>query len=355
MGGEPQFGVDDCRGPCDLRAINGGYSNHGSPDNPARVYRRGQTVLMKYARNNHGPGGFIRLTLVKPEDMMDKSKHAKNAFYYTCWGANPRRAASNELGKDKYGFSFIGSDAQQHAFPPGYYVMNVKIPTCVPDGKYVLGWVWYGGTGSPIVSEQQQEPKPWGYFGDYWSCSYIEIKGGVPLERECKPVFNNDMTKYSSEGCMSANDAPGKCTYEPCKVTGKYQKPKEFKDGNMPAPLTPAHFGAPSPGGRTSPPRTDPPKTSAPGTTGRTTTGRTTRPVTEGAPTEQEKKKACKCIAVGARCWKKLAARTGGRCGMKTEITAQPAACRDACCGFCRGRLGNRFCQSDNVKSICRI
>lgn len=330
-----------------MRAIKGGYSNFNSPSKPAAVYRRGQTVTMKYQRNNHGPGGFIRLSLVKPEDMMNKKKHEENAFYYTCWGANPRRAASNERSKDRYGFSLIGSDSQQHAFPPGYYTMSVKIPTCIPDGKYVLGWVWFGGTGSPVTSEHQQEPKPWGYFSDYWSCSYIEIRGGS-LDSQCKPVFNNDMTRWSSEGCMSANDAPGVCSREPCKVTGRYQKPRPFKNGNSPSALKPEHFGGVSP--RAGPP----PTTAGPRTSMRRSTMRSTRATTNGGGlSEQQRKKACKCLFVGSRCWRKLAAKTGGRCGQRTNLLAQPSVCRDACCGFCRSKRSYRFCKGDNIRRVC--
>lgn len=242
LGGEPQFGVETCAGPCDLRAIEGGFANYDSPDKPAAVYARGQTVRMKYQRNNHGPGGFIRLTLVSPDKMMDKSEHAKNAFYYTCWGANPAKAKPNELDRDRFGFSMIGSDGEQHDHAKGYYVMDVKIPPVVPDGKYVLGWVWYGGGGGLSEGNFQQEPTGGGYFGDYWSCSFIEIRGGQKLRNSYTPVFHNDMKKFSKEGCMSANNAPGICSYEPCYVTSYYQKPAPFADGTAPEALTPDHF-----------------------------------------------------------------------------------------------------------------
>lgn len=40
----------------------------------------GQRVHMKYQRNNHGPDGFIRLTLGDPDMMMNKKEREKNAF-----------------------------------------------------------------------------------------------------------------------------------------------------------------------------------------------------------------------------------------------------------------------------------
>lgn len=167
---------------------------------------------MKYQRNNHGPGGFIRLTLVSPEKMMDKSEHEKNAFYYTCWGANPTEAGADELDRDQFGFTFIGSDGEQHGHAKGYYTMDVTIPPVIADGKYVLGWVWYGGMGGEIQGNFPQEPVTYGYFGDYWSCSYIDIQGGVELQSSYTPVFTNDMTQFSELGCMSANNAPAVCS-----------------------------------------------------------------------------------------------------------------------------------------------
>ncbi|KAI0560108.1 hypothetical protein FGB62_125g09 [Gracilaria domingensis] len=174
---------------------------------------------------------------------MSKAAHKRNAFHYSCWGAKPVRAASNELEKDKFGFTLVGSDGEQHSSPKGYYAAEVTIPTCVPDGDYVMGWVWYGGTGGSIEGNDPQEPVPWGYFGDYWSCSFVRIEGGAALASSCDPVFVNDMGQFSEEGCMSANDEPGICASEPCKVDGTYQKPKSFKNGNRPEPLTPENFG----------------------------------------------------------------------------------------------------------------
>ncbi|CAN8069705.1 unnamed protein product [Agarophyton chilense] len=244
VGGEPQFGLLNCPGPCDLSSIHGRYhySNYGSSENPARVFRRGEQATIKYQRNNHAPGGFIRLSLVPPNQIMDKDVHKRNAFHYSCWGANPVQAARNELDTDRFGFTFIGSDGEQHGEPKGYYTSQIIIPNCIPDGDYVLGWVWYGGTGGSVLGNYPQAPKPWGYFGDYWSCSFVRVQGGTPLAESCHSAFVNDMSQYSDAGCMSANDEPGVCASEPCKITGRYQKPRAFKDGAQPAPLRPEYF-----------------------------------------------------------------------------------------------------------------
>lgn len=95
-----------------------------------------------------------------------------------------------------------------------------------------------------------KKPHPVGLFADYWSCSLVEIKGGVPLKSSFKPVFVNELNRVWKDGCNAANDAPGICTYEPCVVPGKLQKPKEFKNGKSPKSLTPKDLRDNSPGAR---------------------------------------------------------------------------------------------------------
>lgn len=368
-----------------MRAIDGGYSNFDSPDNVAATYRRGQRVRMKYQRNNHGPGGFIRMTLVPPEKMMNKKEHDKNAFYYTCWGANPTAAGSDELGKDQYGFGLIGGDGEQHEHSKGYYTMDVTIPPVVPDGKYVLGWVWYGGVGGSIQGDEQQEPTPYGYFSDYWSCSYIEISGGDALQSSYTPVFNNDMKKFSDVGCMSANDAPGVCSYEPCEVTGDYQVPRPFLDGNVPMDITPEHFGGSSPAGveptpvsvEATPEPVDPPTTGADPSSPEPVVMESPEPVTMDytpAPMPVEmsippqtgdrdlekeltivKKRSCRCLAAGDRCWRKLANLTEDYCVKNTAAEDQPQICIDSCCDYCAAglRMSRWLCQKEEIKAVC--
>lgn len=332
VGGEPQFGVLNCPGPCDISAIKDGSANFGSPRNPATTFRRGQTYSIKYQRNNHPPGGFVRLTMVSPSKMMDKKEHDKNAFYYSCWGANAVKATPGELREQRY--SITGSDGKHHDLPPGYYTTNVKIPAVIPDGDYVLGWAWYGGTGGGKVENNgpaKVKPAPWGYFSDYWACSFVKVQGGAPLAAKHTPVFNNDMRQFSSEGCMSANDALEVCSSEPCKVTGKYQKPREFKNGKTPRPLTPQDFRgftpkSPSNVNRPTQPRTQPP-----------TAGR----------------RSCRCIAQGGKCWKWLAEGTNNRCRAYTGSYNQPSMCKEMCCSHCENRRGTRLCRNQAVMNVC--
>lgn len=339
MGGNPNPGR--CPGPCDLTAIEGRYANYYSPDTPAAVYARGQRVQIKYQRNNHGPGGFVRHTLVPPSEMMSKAAHARNAFSYSCFGATPVRAGGSEIGEDKWGFSLVGNDGSK-GIEAGYYVSTVTIPDVVPDGKYVLGWVWYGGTGGPVSNGPYTEEPYWkGFFGDYWSCSFVEVRGGNPLAAEFTPVFDNDMDRWSDVGCRAGNDAPGVCNDEPCHTVAEYQAPREFK-GGAPAPLTPENFGGV---GEESGETTEPEPTGVMPRSG----------TLEEAVDDASLKKACQCLALGTRCRASTSRRTAGLCKKKTPPEYQDAACRDGCCDFCqrRGTGYQKVCAATNVRRVC--
>lgn len=344
MGGNPNPGT--CRGPCDLRAIEGRFANFYSPDTPAAVYRRGERVHIKYQRNNHGPGGFVRHTLLPPDQMMDKAAHERNAFSYNCFGANPVQASSSELGADKWGFSLVGNDGKKVA--PGYYVSTVTIPDVVPDGKYVLGWVWYGGTGGDVSNEPYTQDPWWkGYFGDYWSCSFVEIRGGNDLVSTYTPVFDNDLSQFSEEGCMSANDSPGVCTDEPCIVKGRYMKPRPFKDGRVPPALTTDNFGgfqrAETEEEEVEPLDIDP----------RSGTGPVA--VDRDSADFRVMKSTCQCIALGTRCRRRTAKKTKGYCEKLAAPESQLSGCRNTCCNFCKvpTRENRKVCDASNVRAVC--
>jgi len=132
-----------CGGPCRIERLQPSPHkiNYFPPNKPAAVWKRGQKVTVKYARNNHAPGGFVRLTLVPVENMMDKKIHTRNAFHFSCWGAHPKQASSNEKTRDKWGFSLVGSDGREKGVAAGYYTELITIPDVVPDGEYIFGWV----------------------------------------------------------------------------------------------------------------------------------------------------------------------------------------------------------------------
>lgn len=285
--------------------------------------------------------------------MMSKAAHSRNAFSYSCFGATPVIATAEERSVDRWGFSIVGNDGKTTS--PGYYESTITIPPVIPDGKFVLGWVWYGGTGGE-TSDVPYTEEPWwkGYFSDYWSCSFVEISGGVPLEREYRPVFENDMKQFSSMGCMSANNAPGICVREPCVVEGKYQKPLPFASGAGPGMLTPEHFG-----GKTS----DAPAGSVAPSPSPSPTPEVEDEMAmyyyEGVGgmmklDEEEvgrSQRACMCMVRGTKCDGPSATMTGRTCRHRTEAGKQPEKCLKRCCDYCSMRFEGKL-ESDRAK-IC--
>lgn len=260
-----------------------------------------------------------------------------------------------ERKADQWGFSLVGNDGygQRHKQAMGYYVTTITIPPVIPDGKYILGWVWYGGTGGPVSNWGYRNEPFWkGYFGDYWSCSFIEIKGGRPLQAQYTPVFKNDMKQFSKEGCMSANDIPGRCRYEPCIVYGKYQKPWPFKSDKGPEPLTPDHFRSNAVTGRS-------------GGAGPIESPDFVLPKLpdEPAPREYYKKKdplwrqkrnACRCIGEDNRCGEGTAWRSV-HCKRWVKAEDQHWRCKRSCCQLCKlgvEELAN-LCINLKVKAVC--
>lgn len=249
--------------------------------------------------------------------MMDKEKHSANAFYYSCWGANPVVAQPDDFGTDEYGFSYVGNDGEQHDFEVGYYATEVEIPKCVPDGYYVFGWAWYGGTSGTTSGNFQEEPKPYGNFGDYWSCSFVRILGGGPVESSCDPIFDNDMSTYSSIGCMASADRPGVCAVEPCYRAGKYRKPQHFKWGS-PLPLTPENFEY------------------------------------SGPPPRSVSLNVCKCLAKSWSCTNDMSAKTLGYCKGYTGSYDQNILCKQTCCDLCEKEPWLTVCGKRSVRRLCR-
>lgn len=76
------------------------------------------------------------------------------------------------------GFSITQEDGLEHDLDGiAYYTNLVTIPTHVPDGEYILGWTWYGGTvgGTEVANTNTAPPGERSSFGTYWACSYIAI------------------------------------------------------------------------------------------------------------------------------------------------------------------------------------
>lgn len=171
--------VSSCGGPCPTRWKR----EDQVPNNPSVRVQRGQYVRFNVLRNNHA-GGFSRYSIVNIKYMHNKNAHRRNAFNFGC--SDVRRTKCDPRYKkrdcqfDKTNF---------------YYIHWVKIPTCIPDGVYVLGWAWYGGG------------ERWGLFGDYYDCLFIRIKGG-PFTRKYKPSFVAGPTSTGKNGKCRATVNP---------------------------------------------------------------------------------------------------------------------------------------------------
>ncbi len=382
MGGELRFGRTYCRGPCDLSSLKIGRAEYNQirrgvdvfenrskkprtkfypPNKPAEVYRRGQIVRMVYTRNNHGPGGFERYALIPLSyDWMNKAVHTRLTFRYSCWGENPQIAQPNEMGRDEFGFSLVGTDGDNHRFAKGYYVNKVEIPDVVPDGKYIIAWAWFGGCGCRVTSSKAVESCGTSYFSDYWSCSFIEIKGGKPLAKEYKPVFiGSNFAKPRGSACRAAFDSLGQCKFEPCRGKQcRYMKPRAFL-GDGPRPLTPADFGYKGPVGRV-----------------KSKVGkklkRARSPSRKPAPSKKLKPKkskpdpkirpgkvmrrslfSCLCIAYSRRCYSYFQKNSSG-CNRHTFYKHQPDSCRKSCCSVCKHHRNWDLCKYYRVKEVCK-
>lgn len=230
-------GVGTCPGPCNLDRLkeNPPRLNFYPPNKPAAIYGRGQHVNISYTRNNHPSNGFNRFTLVPIADAMNKRIHERNAFHFSCWGAQVVVATKAQTIKDKFDFSVTDADGRFHQQPPSYYRVTIVIPTCIPDGDYYLGFAWFGGLGGNVTSNKPEIKNAWSFFGDYWSCSFVKIRGGKQLTSSYKKVFNPDMPQYSNTMCWSAVNDLGICKREECLgIPAKFMKPKQFVNGDPP-------------------------------------------------------------------------------------------------------------------------
>lgn len=133
---------------------------------------------------------------------MDKGAHETFAFQFLCMNSGLHDCA--DLSYDT-----CGNDAEGKAWQA-----SVRVPTSYPDGVYVFGWSWYGGGDFRGRS----------FFGDYYSCSFVEIRGGAAITEEYAPV-------YDGRKCVSGTDRLGVCWSEPCDVGNMYEMlPVEFNN-----------------------------------------------------------------------------------------------------------------------------
>lgn len=176
----------NCPGPCPTKRRRRNYR--------IETFRRGQRTPVEYLRNNH-KGGFLRLSLVPVHQKMSHAVHARNAFRWSCWSHGRIGCGRGECGTDK---------------TRSRYRQFVTIPDVFPDGEYVLGMAWYGGS-----FEQ----------GDYYSCARVRVQGGAPLRSRYTATLEN----ARNGKCESTANKLGVCRREPCRGKRRsLMRPAEF-------------------------------------------------------------------------------------------------------------------------------
>lgn len=181
-----------------------------SPESPSETWRRGQSVRITWARNNHH-GGFAAFSLVPVSHMHNSSVHWFLTILHSCWESNIYNCARSE---------YCGSDSARQA-----YSTRTTVPLVYPDGIYVFRYVWYGG----LHFKRQH-----GFFPEYKSCSFIRIRGGPRSSVAYKPEFVSGTGPRIYDGqCESSADAIGQCSNIACFKNKKMIGiPKRFRSGS---------------------------------------------------------------------------------------------------------------------------
>lgn len=220
-----------CPGPCP----NSKFRLDRLVDNPSITAGRGKRVEIRILRNNHD-GGFSRWSLVNIHDRMNRRRHHLNAFAYSCTDLRVNKCSSRYRRRDC-----------QYDKSNEYFTHFVTIPTCAPDGVYVLSWAWYGGGTK------------WGHFGDYYDCMYIHIKGGASLTKFCTPQFVDATKDVSRTGkyhtCRATVNRLGICYREPCPGgirRTQFFKPAPFERSRKPPLIYRSYFKPYTPASATS-------------------------------------------------------------------------------------------------------
>lgn len=154
------------------------------------------------------------ISLVPVPSMNSRNAHIKYALQYGCWesGEYDCRAAGDSCGTDK----------RKRAFRRW-----LKIPTTYPDGDYVVGYVWFGGL------HYRREK---GQFPDFWSCSFVKIRGGAPLGGWHRAKFVPGWGRGIVGGkCQTSASGVGDCARYGCPQRRSfYGIPRPFNTGKVP-------------------------------------------------------------------------------------------------------------------------
>lgn len=179
--------------------------------------------MVKWARNNHN-GGFIRLAFIPESRMFDGEAFKRLTFFTGCW----------EQGMGKCKGDECGSDLSFNAFS-----RKITVPNIIPDGDYVLAYLWFGGADKSRKKAQ---------FGDYSSCSFVRIRGGAKLRRKRRiyPFFGVGKTRgrRNKPSCLSYTSRPGLCRMGCDNKAAFQRKPWPFNTRKKPAPLYAALYHA---------------------------------------------------------------------------------------------------------------
>lgn len=224
----------NCRACPDFPSNRGQMPN--DIDRPEVTWGRGDEVEVKWAKNNHD-GGIVRLGLVPVDKMFDFDAHERFAIYYGCWEQGlqrcERRSDNCQVNCREFD---CAADKKNRV-----YSRKLTIPKVIPDGVYLLSYIWYGGIFYM---------RDFGKFSDYESCSFIEIKGG-PFESSYQPFFeageNKLFPKTPAGQCLTSATRPIECKTGCDNVRVFNAIPEPFRSGRNPAPLTPEAYGGSSP------------------------------------------------------------------------------------------------------------
>jgi len=184
------IGTANCPGPCeDGRGFDAGTPNR---------FQRGQQISVSWLRNGHGLGGAVRWSIVNVDknDYNNKNTFNERAFHVECF---VQRLV--DCGGP------CGTDDKR-------YESTLRIPTSLPDGRYRLQWIWFGGP----------DPSPNGNFGDYYNCADLYISGGQ---------FEDSYRVANMPTCYTISTRVGECAQEPCRTgePASHKRINEIPDG----------------------------------------------------------------------------------------------------------------------------
>ncbi|KAJ3299304.1 hypothetical protein HK104_009423 [Borealophlyctis nickersoniae] len=165
-----------CKGPCDSPRNESLFNQQWVTP---KTYGRGETVPIEWIRANH-PGGFVRLAIAPEVDSDDEMAfHNALGSQFLCYerGCGPTDPNDNYFG-------------QNNGKGEGTCSGFLTIPTHLPDGKYTIQWIWFGGG----VYMGQRD----GGFGEYYACTDVNVLGGAAQEPDARPSVHFAGKDYSN-------------------------------------------------------------------------------------------------------------------------------------------------------------